>query len=59
MKHPAAPVRKVSVEEEIEELGDLISIIIRSFGSIRKAHIYEQLEALIEERRHAHRNRNS
>lgn len=51
MKQPAATNRSVSVEEAIEEITDVLSVIIRSFGPIQQAHITEQLEALAAERR--------
>jgi hypothetical protein len=51
MQNPAPTARQVTVEEAIEELGDLISIIIRSFGPIHREHLYEQIEALAAERR--------
>jgi hypothetical protein len=51
MQNPAPAARQVSVEEAIEELTDIVSIIVRSLSPIHQAHVHEQIEALIEERK--------
>lgn len=50
MKQPASTTRRVSTEEAVTELTDILNLVIRALSPGQREHLLEQLEAYQAER---------